>query len=123
MKALIDLTNTEKARLLHDLFPEEMPLFIEHLKKVCEDFNVNKEQYAKKWENGFMGFGYWFSLSEETARILKRHAFNMAKSSRVFSDQLFFTNTSIFVNDRIIKYAEHISANEKFKIAVELIYT
>lgn len=123
MKALHNLTNTEKARLLHDLFPEEMPLLIEHLKQVCEDFNVNKEQYAKDWDSGFMGFGYWFSLSEETAGILKRHAFNMAKSSRVFSDQLFFTYTCLFVNDRIIKYAEHISVNKKFKIAVELIYT
>lgn len=122
MKALKNLTNTEKARLLHDLFPEEMPLFLAHLQNVCNDFRENKEQYAKGWDSGFIGFDYWFSLSEETAGILKRHALNMSKSSKVFSDQLFFTYTCLFVNDRIIKYADHKSANDKFKIAVNLIY-
>lgn len=122
MKAIEDLTNTEKARLLHDLFPAEIPLFLEHLKNVCNDFRENKEQYAKEWKSGFMGFDYWFSLSEETAGILKRHTHNMTKSSRVFSDQLFFTYTCLFVNDRIIKYADHKSVNGRFKIAVSLIY-
>jgi len=122
MKAIEDLTNTEKARLLHDLFPAEMPLFLAHLKNFCNDFRENKERYAKDWDSGFIGFDYWYSLTEETAGILKRHTYNMAKSSRVFSDQLFFTYTSLFVNDRIIKYADHKSMNEKFKIAVNLFY-
>lgn len=46
----------------------------------------------------------------------------MIKSSRVFSDQLFFTYTVFFVNDRIIKYAENVSENEKFKLAVTLLF-
>lgn len=47
MKALINLTNTEKARLLHDLFPDELKSFLEHLDKVCADLEENKEQYMK----------------------------------------------------------------------------
>jgi len=122
MKALEDLTNTEKARLLHDLFPEELALFLEHLIKVCADLEERKDEHLKKWDSGFMSFSYWLSLSNETAEILKRHKFNMVKSSRVFSDQLFFNYTSLFVNDRIVKYAEHKSENNKFKIAVNLLY-
>lgn len=122
MKALEDLTNTEKARLLHDLFPEEVKMFLEHLDKICADLEEHKDEHLKKWNNGFMSFNYWLSLVNETAGILKRHQFSMVKSSRVFSDQLFFTYTSLFVNDRIVKYADHISQNQRFKMAVELFY-
>lgn len=122
MKALIELTNTGKARLLFDLFPEELPLFLDHLNKVCIDFEERKETYLKFWDSGFVSFPFWLSLSNETLAILKRHKFNMAKSSRVFSDQLFFTNTYMFVNDRIVKYADHTTENKRFKIAVDMLY-
>ncbi|WP_448104341.1 hypothetical protein [Pedobacter panaciterrae] len=122
MKALELLTNTEKARLLHNLFPAEIPIFLAHLNEVCIAFQEHKEEYSKLWDNGFIPFGYWLSLSEETAELLKRLQFSMTKNSKVFSDQLFYTYTSILVNDRIIKYADRISKNEKFKTAVDLLY-
>lgn len=122
MKALQNLTNTEKARLLYDLFPAEIPLFLEDLTKVCEDLKERKEAYIQEWDCGLITFEYWFSIAENTADILKRHTFNMKKSSRVFSDQLFFMHNSLFVNDRIVKYADRKSKNEKFKIAVNLLY-
>jgi hypothetical protein len=122
MKSLKEMNNTEKARLLYDLFPEEMPALIENLIKVCADFLTYKEEYAKGWKDGFVPFDYWFALSQETAAILKKHGFTMRKSSRVFSDQLFYTYTIVFVNDRIVKYAQGVSMNEKFKKAVEMLY-
>lgn len=122
MKRLIDLTNIGKAKLLFDLFPEELPLFLEHLSTVCVDLEERKEVLLKEWDNGFISFHFWLALSNETLGILKRHKFNMMKSSTVFADQLFFSNTFMFVNDRIVKYAEHKSENNKFKIAVTLFY-
>jgi hypothetical protein len=49
----------------------------------------------------------------------------MVKSSKVFSEQLFhsFDYTALFVNDRIIKYAESRSKNHRFKLAVTLLFT
>lgn len=123
MKHLIDLTNTDKAKLLFDLFPEELHLFLEHLNKVCFDIEERKEVHLKEWNNGFIQFHFWLALSNETLGILKRHKFNMQKSSTIFANQLFFTNTYMFVNDRIIKYAEHTSENNRLKIAVNLLYT
>lgn len=123
MKPLETLTGSEKARLLHELFPEEMPALLDDLAEFCQHFSENKEDYQKHWQKGFMSFDYWYNLSEETAGLLKKHKFNMVKSSRVFSDQLYFTYTSLFVTDRIIKYAEKTSANEKFKQAVILLFT
>ncbi|QDW25132.1 hypothetical protein FFJ24_010040 [Pedobacter sp. KBS0701] len=122
MKALPELTNTMKGRLLFELFPDEMPALLDHLAAVCADFRTNHEEYKKNWRDGFMSFDYWFSLSEECAALLKKHGHTMRKNSKVFSDQLFYGYTALFVNDRIVKYAAH-SASKKFKQAVELLYT
>ncbi|WP_029275696.1 hypothetical protein [Pedobacter borealis] len=123
MKSLSTLSGSEKARLLHELFPSEMPMLLEDIKMFCENFKHNKEVYRSQWGEGFMSFDYWQTLSEETAAILKKHTYNMVKSSRMFSDQLYFTYTSLFVTDRIIKYAEHRSRDEKFKLIVQVLFT
>lgn len=122
MKALNELTNAMKGRLLFELFPDEMPALLDHLAEVCADFRTNQEAYKKDWHDGFMPFDYWFSLSEECAALLKKHGQTMHKNSKVFSDQLFYGYTALFVNDRIVKYASD-SVSEKFKQAVELLYT
>jgi len=44
----------------------------------------------------------------------------MARSGKVFSDQLFYTYTCLFVKDWLIKYAEQKSENKKFKIEIDL---
>lgn len=122
MKALDELTNAMKGRLLFELLPHEMPGLLDHLAAVCADFRTNQEAYKKNWRNGFMPFDYWFSLSEECAALLKKHGHTMRKNSKVFSDQLFYGYTALFVNDRMVKYSAH-SGSEKFKQAVALLYT
>lgn len=122
MNALHTLTGSAKARLLYDLFPEEMPELIDNIQRFCAHFSENKEKYRTEWQSGIMPFDYWLSLSEETAGIIKKHRYSMLKSGKVFSDQLYFTYTSLFVTDRIIKYADQFSSNEKFKKAVDLFF-
>lgn len=121
MKALNEHTNTMKGKLLFDLFPNEMPDLLDHLAQICNDFKLNKQDYADNWDNGFMPFDYWFSLSERCAELLKKNGYSMRKNSKIFSDQLFYGYTALFVNDRIVKYAAR-SGSEKFKLAVSVIY-
>ena len=121
MKALNELTNSGKGKLLFDLFPEEMPALLDRLIEDCENFRTNQERIKKDWDNGFMPFEYWLGLSQECAAILKKHGQAMRKSSKVFSEHLFYGYTALFVNDRIVKYAKHWGS-AKFKQAVALIY-
>jgi len=123
MKSLNTLTGSAKARLLHELFPQEIPQLLEDITNFCADFSENKEAYKKDWPSDFIAFDYWLSLSEETAGLLKKHGHSILKSSRVFSDQLYFTYTFLFVTDRMIKYAEKVSTNEKFKLMVQILFT
>ena len=122
MKSVTRLDNTAKAKLLHELFPEEAGLFLMHLKQVCPEFERQQQQYRESWDFGFFSFNEWLSLSRQTLQRIERFEFNMSRSSKVFSDQLCFNLQALFVNDRIIKYADKISSNEKFKLMVQVLY-
>lgn len=122
MKSITQLDNTAKAKLLHELFPEEVKPFVEHLKQVCTDFEQHQQQYRESWDFGFFSFDEWLSLSRQTFERINKFEFNMIRSSKVFSDQLCFHLQALFVNDRIIKYADKISSNEKYKLMVQVLY-
>ncbi|RYZ25536.1 MAG: hypothetical protein EOP49_44500 [Sphingobacteriales bacterium] len=122
MKSITQLDNTAKAKLLHELFPEEAGLFLTHLKQVCLDFEQHQQQYRESWDFGFFSFDEWVNLSRQTLVRIEKFEFKMTRSSKVFSDQLCFNLQALFVNDRIIKYADKISSNQKFKLMVQMLY-
>ena len=47
MKSLSQLDNTAKAKILHELFPEEVKPLVENIKQVCFDFEEHQQQYRK----------------------------------------------------------------------------
>ncbi len=122
MKSIINLDNTAKAKILHELFPEEVKPFIENLKRVCSDFEEHKQQYRESWDFGFFSFEEWLSLSRQTMQRIERFELDIIRCSQVFSDQLCFNLQALFVNDRIIKYADKVSTNEKYKLMVHVLY-
>lgn len=122
MKSLAELDNTAKAKLLHELFPEEVKPLIENLKQVCADFEESQQQYRASWNFGFFSFDQWLNLSRQSMQRIERFEDHMINSSRVFSQQLCFNLQVLFVNDRIIKYADQVSSNEKFKLMVQVLY-
>ena len=124
MKALNQLNNTDKGKLLHELFPDEIPVLLDDIQAVCSHFKANREAYAKTWDFGLMGFDMWLQLAEQAEGLINRHRTHMVRSSKVFSEQLFhsYDYTVLFVNDRIVKYADKLSDNSKFKQAVNLLF-
>lgn len=123
MKAFEEYTNEDKAKLIHALFPKEMPDLLDYITAYCKDLEERKEEYAKKWDDGFMHFNYWLNLAQETERLIKRHRFDLIRSRIVFSSQLCYTYTVLVLNECIVRYAETKSSNEKFKKAVSFLYT
>jgi hypothetical protein len=124
MKPLNNFHNVDKGKLLHELFPDEIPALLDDIKEVCADLKTNMEAYASTWDFGLMTFGTWLSLAENAEKLIDRHRANMIKSSKVFADQLFhsYDYTVLFVNDRIVKYAQEKSENSKFKQVVALLF-
>jgi hypothetical protein len=122
MKSITHLDNTTKAKILHEFFPEEVKPFIEHLKQVCTDFEEHQQQYRESWDFGFFSFDEWLSLSRQTMQRIEKFELDIIRCSQVFSDQLCFNLQALFVNDRIIKYADKISSNQKYKMMVHVLY-
>ncbi len=124
MKPLNNCNNTEKGKLLHELFPDEIPQLLDHIREVCADLKVNREAYKSTWDFGLMTFDTWLSLAEKAEVIINKHRTNMIKSSKIFSEQLFhsYDYMVLFVNERIVKYADKMSDKSKFKKAVDLLF-
>lgn len=124
MKALVNFDNIAKARLLHELFPNEIPALLDNIKEVCADLKTNEYVYRGLWDFGLMTFDAWLLLAENAEKIIIKQRSQLIKSSKVFSEQLFhsFDYTVLFVNDRIVKYALEMDEQSKFRRAVDLLF-
>lgn len=122
MKELNQLTNTDKAKLIHQLFPDEIPLLLDDISAFCDDFNNRFIEYEREWsEHAIVSVNYWYGLSLGMKKLIQKMRFNMERSYHVFGDQMAYAGMAIFFNDRLLKYAENRCDNEKFRLAVLLL--
>lgn len=123
MNSLHNFTNVDKAALLHQLFPQEIPALLEFISGMCQSIREEEDRNRKAWDDGFMSFDFWLSLLKETEQILKAKRQKMKDSHRVFSDQLFSGYTALFVNHCIWVYTStRTPSNPKFTLAVRLLF-
>jgi len=47
MKALKNFGNTDKLKVLHDLFPEEIPHILGNIQVFCAELKEQKKEYEK----------------------------------------------------------------------------
>ncbi|HAL82061.1 MAG TPA: hypothetical protein DCO83_07370 [Mucilaginibacter sp.] len=121
MQPLKALSNTQKARLIHALFFNEIPDFLEFLEAQCLIIEENSEEIKREWKQNLLTADIWLGLSEETARVLKKFGKGLRSSSSVFSDQLFFGYGAIFLNHQLQQYVENNRHTDpKFKTAIDL---
>ena len=122
MKSLEQLTNVNKARLLHELFVNEVPALLQYTKEICTLIDKDKDTIQAHWTNGLLTADFWFNLSNNANRTIKKYGNKLEKSSRIFGDQLFDGYAALFTVDCIIKYASQRSDNKKFIKAVEILF-
>lgn len=65
MKPLENLINVEKARLLHELFPQEIPALLEYTNNMCLTIQEDEQLTRNQWENGLLTVEAWLSFVEE----------------------------------------------------------
>lgn len=123
MKALTQFTNVDKAALLHQLFPEEIPALLDFITGMCQSIKEDEELNRKAWDSGFMSFDYWLGLLNQSQELISLKGSLMIKSQRVFSEQLFSGYTAIYINHCICVYTKtKVHSNPKFSLAVQLIF-
>ena len=123
MKALNQFSNIEKAKLLHQLFPTEMPGLIDFTQGMCEAVKENQDLNRAKWNNGLFSFDYWLSLAGNVHVATEKYGVRLHKNSNLFADQLFDGYLACFTIHCIVTYiAVRQHENSKFVKAVDLFF-
>jgi len=123
MKPLEQLINVEKANLLHQLFPSEIPVLLQFVQGMCVTIKERETEQREQWDNGFLSFDFWLSLVNETERLIKRYGNKLHRSNRLFSDQLFDGYLAMYMAHCLIIYTtQRVHPNAKFSKAVDLLF-
>jgi len=123
MKPLEELNNVERAKLLHQLFPKEIPAFISYAKNVAEITIEQQDEHRSKWNSQLFSVGFWLSLARHTVNKINQYGKKLEKSSGLFSDQLFDGYNACFMSHCLQLFTTiRRSESEKFNTAVKLLF-
>ncbi|MBS1666479.1 hypothetical protein [Chitinophaga defluvii] len=123
MKPLENLINVEKARLLHELFPQEIPALLEYVNGMCLTIQEDEQLTRNQWENGLLTVEAWLSFVEEVRNKIERYGKRMHKQSRLFADQLFDGYVAIYMVHCMTLYTTiRKHPNHKFSLAIDLLF-
>lgn len=123
MKPFAELTNIDKAGLLFDLFPAEIPDFIAFTHNTAATVREDQVMGEKNWDNGIFTFNYWLALASRIEESTDRHSSRIAKSKALFARYLFEGHLTTFTTYCLLNFTtvrEH--RNAKFAKAVDLLF-
>jgi hypothetical protein len=123
MKPIEQLINVERARLLHELFPDEIPALLQFVKGMCETIREEKTMLSEKWENHLFTFTFWQSLIIDIEKRIDRYGKKLETDSHLFADQLFDGNNAFLMAHCLHQYVtlwKH--PNTRFSLAVNLLF-
>lgn len=123
MKALDKLNNVERAKLLFELFPEEIPALIQCIKAIAETICNDPEKLKQNWNGQMLTADFWIELAKDTMQRIEKNGDVLLKSSRRFSDQLFDGYNALFSAHCLQQYSKQDECNGQFRNAVEMLFT
>lgn len=123
MKPLNNLNNVERAKLLHELFPDEIPAILKYVKSLSMTIEEEKERLNSKWDNQLFSFPFWLSLAKDAEKKIDQYGEKLHKSSRLFADQLFDGYAALYLAHCLIQLtSQQEHQKKKFVKAVELLF-
>lgn len=123
MKSFAELTNIDRAGLLFDLFPQEIPAFLEFAQNTAATVREDQVLSEKNWNNPIFTFSYWLALASRIEDNIDKHSLRMAKSKALFARYLFEGHLAVFTAYCLINYTtvrQH--PNGQFTKAVDLLF-
>ncbi|WP_018612078.1 hypothetical protein [Segetibacter koreensis] len=122
MKPLNKLTPLEKAELLFELFPQEMPGLIEFSTELTQSIIDNPEE-MKKSINLLHSTPFWFQLVHKAKINFDTYGNSLAEISSLFSKQLFDRYDHIYASYCLHQYLiKEKWTNRKFRDAIMLLF-
>ena len=123
MKPLEQLINVEKARLLHELFPQEIPALLEYISNICRTIQEEEQLLRNRWDNGLFTFDVWLSFVQEVNNKIGRYGKRLHTQSGLFADQLFDGYLALYMVHCLNLYTStRQHHNHKLVQAIELLF-
>ncbi|MEJ7678758.1 MAG: hypothetical protein WKG06_13045 [Segetibacter sp.] len=124
MKPLDNLNNVERAKLLHELFPDEIPAILKFVKSLNITIEEEKEMLNSKWDNQLFSFAFWLSLAKDAEKKINQYGDKLHKSSRLFAGQLFDGYAALYLSHCLVQLThQQKHQNIKFAKTVEVLFT
>lgn len=121
MKALNDMGNLDRGKLLADLFPEQLPNIILFIEQKAASFLQSDNEQTTFWGHPETD-GFWSEVVTDIKQAIKKYAPRMAKNTRLFADQLFDGNNALFTIYCLNAYTRKPSCDPKLKQAITLLF-
>ncbi len=123
MKPLENLINVEKAKLLHELFPKEIPALLAYTGSMCLTIQEEEQLLRSKWDNGLFTVDAWLSFVKEVGNKINRYGQRLHTQSRLFADQLFDGYLALYMVHCLTLYTTlRKHDNPKFTLAIDLLF-
>ncbi len=124
MHTLNSMNNVQRAKLLCDLMPEEIPAFLDAIKQCCHNITSDPEKIRQSFEknpNPILSANDWIQFAHEISQTIDRYGKQLQKS-KLFSDQLFDGLLALFTAHCLNWYAAQLPTDSKFKQAAALLF-
>ena len=122
MKAIKELNNEEKARLIVDLFPETKPVILEMIEAVAGNVIENGEHLRSNWNNPIISFTEWQYLAKEINKVTAKNKKDMLRNNRQFCYLLFLGYRGIFTIDSFLRVAYKGEQPKAFNAIVHALF-
>ncbi|MBS0027103.1 hypothetical protein [Chitinophaga hostae] len=124
MTSLSKMNNEQKAKLISELFIEEIPAFLDYTKEFSGRITGDPDSLRKQWKpNPIIGPADWIYYATEISRLIEKYRANLVKSPKMFSEQLFYGMLALYTVHCLQQYAKQKTTNERFKLACDLIFS
>ncbi|MFT4093242.1 MAG: hypothetical protein QM640_06345 [Niabella sp.] len=118
-----NLINVEKAKLLHELFPQEIPALLEYIRNMCLTIQEDEQLTRSRWENTLLTFEAWLSFVKEAQSKIDKYGNRLHTQSRLFADQLFDGYVALYTIHCLTLYTTtQRHSNQKFAAAIYLLF-
>jgi len=121
MRPLIELSNQERAKYLHEFLPHDMKAIISFIEHISHFILKNQREIRNEWESKTIAVGQWFNLAEEANNKISEHRPRLIADSQFFADELFAAYMGIFSLHCIQEFVE-ISHNQRLLDGVKFFF-
>lgn len=123
MRIIKSLCIEDRASLLHNLHPEEIPRLVSYSIEAAERILSDAEESRSKSENLLHSTRFWYNLVTSTKELLENSWSLLVTDSREFARQLFEGKNYLFVFYCLHHYIiEGKCKNKNFIKATEVLF-